>query len=108
MCEQAKTIKYRFRAAIPHKARSMPSRAGAGDGRRLCDWGGQEPQAAKIPPLQPYCASFMDAHLKNLDVLERICDFLLADNFIKPIYAADNMCIAFAAFGMVSQKITLC
>ena len=39
--EQVKTIKYRFRVAIPHKARSMPSRAGAGDGRRLCDRGGQ-------------------------------------------------------------------
>jgi len=36
------------------------------------------------------------------------CDFSVTNDFIKFICAADNMCIAFAAFGMVSQKITLC
>ena len=40
MGKQVKTFKYRFHAAIPHKARSMASRVHRGEGRRLCDWGG--------------------------------------------------------------------
>ena len=40
--KQVKTITYRFYAAIPPKARSLPSRVRLGERKRLCDGGGHE------------------------------------------------------------------